>query len=169
MTDQPTPPPAAKAASIKRAQEAEREAAAAAAGILREDAPRTPAEQAALAAIDRYRWVPVHAKDWNTAIVRLISIAGLLRDKQHEAEMAKFDAGMAEASARERRANTWAIAALDELARQAADRLDAGDDPAEVARWLRVTRQAIADQLEKAAAVIQPAESQQAPAGKAAA
>jgi hypothetical protein len=121
-----------------------------AAGILREDDPRTPAEQQALDAIAKYRWVPVHARDWNTAIVRLISIAGLLRDKHHEAKMDRAAVVMAEATARDRRLDAQHISALDSLVEQAARRLDAGDAPGAVAVWLREQRAALMEAADRA-------------------
>jgi hypothetical protein len=139
------------AASIKRGRAEDAKAAKEAAAILHEDDPRTPAEQAALDAIARYRWVPVHAKDWNTAIVRLISIAGLLHDPGYEKRQAEADTYWSAYNERVRTANIVAYSRLNDLAEQAADRLDAGDDPAEVARWMRTTREAISNSREKAA------------------
>jgi hypothetical protein len=118
--------------------------------ILREDDPRTPAEQQALDAIARYRWVPVHARDWNTAIVRLISIAGLLRDKHHEAEMDRAALVMTEATARDCRLDAQHISALDSLVEQAARRLDAGDAPDDVAAWLREQRSVLIKAIDNA-------------------
>jgi hypothetical protein len=105
--------------------------------ILREDDPRTPAEQAALDAVDARRWVLWHADDYATGTVLLLSRAGLLRDTAHEEQQGR--ATLSDKAWRDRRqtADRQAIAALTELAELAAGRLEAGDDPAEVAAQLR--------------------------------
>lgn len=124
-----------------------------AAAIIRADAPRTPAEQAALAAVDEDRWVlwhTDHTTDLALAVIRLLSRAGLLRDKANEQRQAKADQFWSGHSERTRAAERTALGRLDALASQAADRLDAGEDPAEVAKWLRESRDAISQAREKA-------------------
>ncbi|EFE65847.1 predicted protein [Streptomyces viridosporus ATCC 14672] len=130
-----------------------REAAEKAAAIIAANATRTPAEQAALNAIDQDRWVlwhTDHTTDLALAVIRLLSRADLLRDKEHEKRQAEADQFWAGHGERTRAAERAAIGRLNVLAEQAADRLDAGDDPAEVAKWLRETRDRIAEAREKA-------------------
>lgn len=119
-------------------RKAERDARA----ILREDAPRTPAEQAAIDALDKDRWILWHADDYSVGVIRLLSRAGLLLDKAHAEEMAKADRVMADIARRERLADTHCISAFATAAEQAATRLDGGEDPAKVAAWLRQVRAA---------------------------
>jgi hypothetical protein len=126
---------------------AEREAAA----ILKEKAPRTPAEQAAIDALNQRRWVLWHAEDYSLGVIRLLSCADLLRDKEHEKRQAKADQFWSGYSERTRAAERTALGRLSSLADAAADRLDAGDDPAQVAKWLREARNAISEAREKAA------------------
>lgn len=130
-----------------------RQAAAAreAAGILQEQAPRTPAEQAAINVLDERRWVLWHAADYSLGVIRLLSLRGLLRDVEHEQQQAKADQFWAGHGERTRTAERAALGRLNVLAEQAADRLDAGDDPANVAKWLRETRDRIAEAREQAA------------------
>ena len=45
------------------------------------------AEQAALDYVDKRRWVLWHAENYAAGVIRLLSHAGLLRDRAHEAEM----------------------------------------------------------------------------------
>lgn len=131
---------------------AQRDAAtkAQAASILKESAPRTDAEQAAIDALDKRRWVLWHADDYSLGVIRLLSCAGLLRDKAHEEQQAKADTYWTAYSEQQRAANLRAVTRLDALAEQAADRLDKGDDPAEVSRWMRATREAISQAREAA-------------------
>lgn len=126
------------------------DAAAEAAEILREDDPRTPAEQAALDAIKDQRWVLWHAHDPDLAVLLLLSRAGLLCDKKQEAEMHKFGAGMAEASARDRAIDATYINCLNNVLAIAAEELDAGKDPAEVAAWMRERRSGLTAEADKA-------------------
>ncbi len=137
----------------KRFQKEQREVAAKAAAIIAEKKPRTPAEQAALDAVDAQRWVLWHTDamtDLALAVIRLLSIADLLRDKEHEERQAKADQFWVGHTERTRTAERTALTRLNALADSAADRLDAGDDPAEVAKWLRETRDRIAEAREKA-------------------
>lgn len=126
------------------------ETAKQAAAILRETDPRTPAEQAALEAIEGERWVLWHAKDPNLAVLLLLSRNGLLRDKAHEAEMNRFAVGMAEASARDRRLDSQHNAALENLIDEAVKQLENGDAPSEVAAWMRERRTAVTEAVDKA-------------------
>ncbi|MFI8191441.1 hypothetical protein ACIF8T_21900 [Streptomyces sp. NPDC085946] len=133
----------------------QRETAAKAEAIIAANAPRTPAETAALNVVNEDRWVLWHTDgltDYALAVVRLLSRADLLRDKEDEKRRAKADEFWAGHSERTRVAERAAIGRLNVLAEQAADRLDAGDDPAEVAKWLRETRDRIAEAREKATA-----------------
>ena len=138
----------------RRAYEAQkRETAAKAAAIIAAKAKRTPAEQAAMDVINEDRWVlwhTDHTTDLALAVIRLLSRADLLRDKEHEKRQAKADQFWAGHSQRTRSAERAALARLSTLADQAADRLDAGADAAEVAAWLRETRDRINDAREKA-------------------
>jgi hypothetical protein len=130
----------------------QRQAAAAreAADILQEKAPRTAAEQAAINVLNERRWVLWHAEDYSLGVIRLLSLRGLLRDIEHEKQQAKADQFWSEHSERARVADRAALGRLSVLAEQAADRLDAGDDPADVAKWLRETRDRITEAREKA-------------------
>lgn len=134
-------------------EQQQRETAAKAAAIIAADKKRTPAEQAALNIVDADRWVLWHTDgltDYALAVIRLLSRADLLRDKEHEKQQAKADQFWSGHSERTRAAERTALGRLSTLADQAADRLDAGDDPAEVAKWLRETRDAINEAREKA-------------------
>ncbi|MFJ2697484.1 hypothetical protein ACIO5Z_14820 [Streptomyces rochei] len=124
-----------------------------AANIIRADSPNTPAEQAAINAVDADRWVlwhTDHTTDLAVAVIRLLARADLLRDKDHELRQAKADQFWSGHSARTRDAERGALGRLNVLVEQAADRLDAGDDPATVAKWLRDTRDRISEAREKA-------------------
>ncbi len=113
-----------------------------AAAILREDAPRTAPEQAALAVLEDNRWVLWHAHDRDLGVIRLLSRAGLLRDKaEAERQDRSVRAAMA-STARERQANAVMISTLDGAIEQAGARLDAGEEPADVAAWLRLVQTA---------------------------
>lgn len=105
--------------------------------ILREDDPRTPAEQAALDAVDARRWVLWHAADYATGTVLLLSRAGLLRDTAHEEQQARATLSDKVWRDRAQAADRRAITAFTELAELAAGRLEEGADPAEVAAQLR--------------------------------
>jgi hypothetical protein len=130
----------------------QRQAAAAreAADILQEQAPRTPAEQAAINVLDERRWVLWHANDYSLGVIRLLSLRGLLRDVEHEKQQAKADQFWAGHGERTRAAERAALGRLTALVDQAAERLEAGDNPAEVAEWLRKGRDAISEAREKA-------------------
>jgi hypothetical protein len=121
-----------------------------AAELLQEKAPRTAAEQAAINALNERRWVLWHANDYSLGVIRLLSLRGLLRDTEQEKQQAKADQFWAGHSERTRAAERTALGRLTALADQAADRLDDGDDPAEVAKWMRATRDAITEAREKA-------------------
>lgn len=131
----------------------QRETAAKAAAIIATHGKRTAAEQAALDVVDNDRWVLWHTDgltDYALAVIRLLSRADLLRDKEHEKQQAKADQFWSGHSERTRAADRTALGRFSTLAEQAADRLDAGGDPAEVAKWLRETRDAISEAREKA-------------------
>ncbi|MET9521463.1 hypothetical protein [Streptomyces coeruleorubidus] len=128
--------------------------AAKAASIIAAGHKRTAAEQAALDVVDNDRWVLWHTDgltDYALAVIRLLSRADLLRDKEHEKQQAKADQFWSADAEGRRIADRRAVSELSALADQAADRLDAGDDPAEVAKWLREARDAINEAREKAA------------------
>jgi hypothetical protein len=136
----------------KRFQEERQEVAAKAAAIIAEKKPRTPAEQAALDAVDEQRWVLWHTDamtDLALAVIRLLSTAGLLRDVEHEKRQAKADKSWTAYSERLRAAEHSAMGRLDALAEAAADRLDDGSDAAEVAKWLREMRAGISETRER--------------------
>jgi hypothetical protein len=131
----------------------QQETASKAAAVIAADKQRTPAERAALAAVDNRRWVLWHTDamtDLALAVIRILSSADLLRDKEHEKQAAKADQSWADHGERTRSAERTALTRLNALADQAADRLDAGDDPVEVAKWLRQTRDRIVEAREKA-------------------
>jgi hypothetical protein len=128
-------------------------AASEAKAILREKAERTPAEQAAIDALNQNRWVLWHAEDYSLGVIRLLSNADLLRDKKYEREQAAADSFWAAHSERRRAAEAVAISQLDMLAQQAAERLESGDDPHEIAKWMRATRKAIVGAREQAMAL----------------
>lgn len=121
-----------------------------AAAFLRENAPRNPAEQAALDAMGTKRWVLWHAHDANLAVVLMLSRFGLLRDKaaeQRQERTARVDAQLRE---RDRLADQVALSRLGELVEQAATRLAAGDNPAEVADWMRRIQESITETRDRA-------------------
>lgn len=147
------------AAEQKRYQKERREVAAKAAAIIAEKSPRTPAEKAALTVVDQDRWVlwhTDHMTDLALAVIRLLSRADLLRDKKHEQRTAKADAFWSADSERRRTAARSAISELDDLVEQVAGRLEAGGDPAEVAKVLRAARDAIFDRQEAATSLPPP-------------
>ena len=119
---------------------ADSDAAAEARSILREDAPRSAPEQAAIDALDQYRWVMVHAHDYSLGVIRLLSNVGLLRDKAQEELLDNAARIDAKHVAERRRADAVRIHNLDTAISQACDRLSAGEDPAEVAAWLKDIR-----------------------------
>lgn len=139
--------------TTKTETHAQRQAAAAreAADILQEKAPRTAAEQAAINVLDERRWVLWHANDYSLGVIRLLSLRGLLRDVEHEKQQAKADQFWAGHGERTRAAERTALGRLTALVDQASERLDAGDDPAEVAKWLREGRDRISEARERAA------------------
>lgn len=126
------------------------DAAAEAAEILRENDPRTATEQAALDALKKRLWVLWHAHDPNLGVVLLLSRAGLLRDKKQEAHEHKFAVGMAESSARDRAIDATHINCLNNVLDIAAEELEAGKSPAEVAAWMRERRAGLAAEADKA-------------------
>lgn len=129
--------------------------------ILREDDPRTPAEQAALNAVEARRWVPVHAADYSTAIVLLLSRAGLLRDTDHEKQQNRAALSDKEWRDRAKAADRRAITAFAELTTMAAARLENGDDPAEVAAQLRDLAGRIASRRDRQSSPVAPSTSTQ--------
>ncbi len=108
-----------------------------AAGILRESAPRTPVEQAALTVINDGKWVLWHAHDRDLAVMLLLSRAGLLRDREHEQRVLAADISNARAVEKQRVKDGTLIVALTAVLKESADRLDRGDAPADVAARLR--------------------------------
>lgn len=108
--------------------------------ILRENAPRTPAEQAAVDALNKSRWVLWHASDYSLGVIRLLSNAGLLRDLTHERQEEANAASNARLVERDRKRDATRITAFDAAIKQACDRLSRGDDPGEVAAWLKEVR-----------------------------
>jgi hypothetical protein len=134
-------------------EQQQRETAAKAAAIIDAHGKRTPAEQAALNVVDNDRWVLWHTDaltDYALAVIRLLSRADLLRDKEYEKAEAKAGQFWSADAERRRIADRRAVSELSALAGQAADRLDAGANPAEVAKWLRETRDALNEAREKA-------------------
>ncbi|NUK07489.1 hypothetical protein HRW18_05560 [Streptomyces lunaelactis] len=128
----------------------EPDTAAEAAAILRETDPRNPAEQAALDALNKRLWILWHAQDPNLGVVLLLSRAGLLRDKEREAETDKFATWSVKDTARDRAINATHINCLDNVLDIAAEELDAGKNPAEVAAWLRERRAALTAEADRA-------------------
>lgn len=123
--------------------------------VIASDAKRTPAEQAALDAVDEQRWVLWHTDamtDLALAVIRLLSRADLLRDKEHEKRQAKADTFWSADAERRSTGDRRALGELSELVDEAADRLESGADPAEVAALLRATQGAISSRRETAAA-----------------
>ncbi|MFE2911286.1 hypothetical protein [Kitasatospora indigofera] len=118
-------------------------AAEQAASFLRENDERTDLEQTVLDAMDGHYWILHHAHTPSLGVVLLLSRLGLLRDKAHEQYIARLDLAEAERRSRHQIADRTAIRHFDALAEQAADKLSAGEDPAEVAAWMRAIRQQI--------------------------
>lgn len=138
----------------KRFDRERAETASKAAEIIAEKGRRTAAEKAALDVVDQDRWVLWHTDgltDYALAVIRLLSRADLLRDKQHEQQAAKADAFWSADTERRRAADRDALGRLNDLVEQAAAQLEAGGDPVEVAKVLRATRDAIAARREKGA------------------
>jgi len=129
--------------------------------ILRENDPRTPAEQAALNAVEGRRWVLLHAADYSTGVVLLLSRAGLLRDKAHEEHRDRVAASDKEWRDRRQAADRRAITAYIELAALAAGRLEDGADPAEVAAQLRDLAGRIGERREQQSSPTAPDASSQ--------
>ncbi|MFI0900595.1 hypothetical protein [Streptomyces sp. NPDC020983] len=127
--------------------------------FLRENDPLTPIEKIAWAAIQERRWILWHANDIARGVLTVLSRAGLLRDTQHEQQQAQADTYWAGIAQQNRRADARAITNLNQLANQAADRLNAGDNPQVVAAWLRTTQEAISKQrdTERAATALDAA------------
>lgn len=77
------------------------------------------AEQAAIACVKEHLWVLWHADDYAAGVIRLLSRAGLLRDRTREAEMAEADRAMRrladEDNAKRNRQLTAALAEIDRL------------------------------------------------------
>jgi hypothetical protein len=121
-----------------------------AAEFLRETDPRTPAEQAAIDALKKQMWALWHANDPNLGVVLLLSHAGLLRDKKQEAEHSKFAAWSTKDTARDRAIDATYINALDNVLDIAAEELDAGKNPGDVAAWLRERRASLTAEADKA-------------------
>jgi hypothetical protein len=125
-------------------------AAEKAASFLRENDERTPIEQAVLDAMEGHYWILHHAHTPSLGVVLLLSRLGLLRDKAYEQHLARLDLAEAERRGRHQLADHTAIRHLDALAEQAADKLAAGEEPAEVAAWMRAIRGQINDARDKA-------------------
>ncbi|MFF8901699.1 hypothetical protein ACF082_29935 [Streptomyces lydicus] len=123
--------------------------AAKAAAILREDAPHSPAEQAAMDALNEELWVLWHAEDYRLGVVRMLHRASLLRDKNHEDHQNRTAVADARLREQARVADQRAFNDFDTLIDQAAQKLEEGTPPAEVAAWLRDTRGAIHQQRDK--------------------
>ena len=121
-----------------------------AAAILRENAPHSPAEQAAVDALDKNRWVLYHASDYSLGVIRLLHQARLLRDPAHEARLEQ-DAAV-ERRLREQRdvADRRAFSNFNALIEQAAKKLDDGESAAEVASWMRQMNARISAQRDQA-------------------
>jgi hypothetical protein len=99
-----------------------------AAEILALDRKPGRAEQAALDHIKEQAWALWHADDYAAGVVRLLSRAGLLRDRDRESELKDADRVMRrlddEASAKLKRELSAALAEVD--------RLRAAESPADV-------------------------------------
>ena len=119
-------------------------------GWLRENDPRNPAEQAALAAINTRRWILWHSNDRDLGVILLLSRLGLLRDRAYEEHESRTAQSMARIAARDRHVDKTTLRRLEELAEVAATQLEAGDDPHEIAKWIRDTRTAILTAQENA-------------------
>lgn len=122
--------------------------------ILREEDPRTPAEQAAINAVHERRWVFVHADDYGTGVVLILSRAGLLRDTAHEEHLNRMALSDKMLRDRGQTADRHAITALTELAAMSARRLENGDDPAEVAAELRELAARIRERREQQSSAV---------------
>jgi hypothetical protein len=129
--------------------------------FLRENDPLTPVETVAWNVVKERAWTLWHAKDRDLGIVLVLSRAGLLRDIEHEQRTARAGTYWAGVAATHRAADGTALTRHGQLAEQAAERLDRGDDPREVAAWLREMTAAISKQRETARAS-SPAEPSEA-------
>lgn len=106
-------------------------------GWLRENDPRSPAEQAALDAINSRRWILWHANDRDLGVILLLSRLELLRDKAQEEHLNRWGQANADRVARDRHVDAQVIRYLSDLITDAANQIDAGTDPAEVSAGLR--------------------------------
>lgn len=125
------------------------DSAAKAAAMLREDAPHTPAEQAAMDALDKDLWVLWHADDYKLGVVRMLHRAGLLRDPAYEAHLNQVASSNARLVDQHRVASERALANHHELIEQAAAKLEDGQSAIEVAAWMREMRIAISEQRDR--------------------
>ncbi|MTE20321.1 hypothetical protein F0L17_14630 [Streptomyces sp. TRM43335] len=125
------------------------QAAAEATAFLRENDDRTSAERAAIDAIDQRMWILWHANNRDLGVILVLSRAGLLRDPADEARRAQADLVMGRAAAREHRADRIAAGRYCALIEEAADRLEAGEDPALIATRMRAARNEIDRRREK--------------------
>jgi hypothetical protein len=100
-----------------------------------------------------------HADDISRGALALLSRAGLLRDTVREQQQGKADTFWAGVAQQNRAADGRAITDFGQLAAQAADRLDAGDNPQQVAEWLRKTAEAISGQRDRGRSSNAPADA----------
>lgn len=108
--------------------------------LFRETAPRTPAEQAALDVINAHKWALWHADDRDLAVMLLLSRKGLLRDLAQEKHEEATAIANTRLVIRNRQRDAVRINTLDAAIEQACKRLTAGEDPGEVAAWLKEVR-----------------------------
>lgn len=128
------------------------DAAKKAAAILRENEPLNAAEQAATDAVRGDAWVLWHTStimEYSHGVIRLLSRAGLLRDKADEARAAAVHSSASEQQRRDLAANLCAVSSLYALVDEAAHQLDAGTDPAKVAEALRQANTRIFERREQ--------------------
>lgn len=125
------------------------DAAAKAAAILREDIPHSPAEQAAMNALDKDRWVLWHADDHMLGVVRMLHRAGLLRDPADEARRNQADEANARFVRQRHAASQRALSSHHQLVEQAVKKLEDGQPAAEVAAWMREMRTAISERHDR--------------------
>lgn len=124
--------------------------AAKAAEILNPGKVPDRAEQAALDHLGERRWILWHADDYAAGVVRVLSAAGLLRDRVQEAEATEGHAVLRRLSDRERVLNIRRTYLLDQLVSDAAEQLQGGDDPADVAAFLLAKRAEINNTVDEA-------------------